>query len=76
MALVGWVRRGPALGGGEIFDDSAITPATVRRFSNSFLFGPLWDVLLWSQSFLGSVSYRQVAPDGGVEGLSLGKRRV
>ena len=79
MVLVGWVRHGPAWGrggGGEIFGDSVIDPATVRRFANSFLFGLLQDALLWSRNSRGSVSYRQVARDGGVKGLSRGKPLV
>ena len=64
--------------GGEkrrIFDDSVITPATARGLANGFFLGHLWDVLLWSRSSPVSVSHRQVARDGGAEGLSRGKRR-
>lgn len=62
--------------GRSIFDDSAITPATSRGFANGFFLGHVWDVLLWSRNSRGSVSYRQVARDGGVKGLSRGKPLV
>ena len=77
MALVGWVRRGPGWVKKEgIFDDSVINSATSSGFANGFLLGHLWDVLLWSRSSRGPIRYRQVARDGGAEGLSRGKRRV
>ena len=60
----------------RIFDDSVITPATARGFANGFFLGHLWDVLPWSRSSHVPVSHRQVARDGGAEGLSRGKGRV
>ena len=57
----------------EIVDDSVFTPATARGFAYGFFFGHLWDVLLWSRSSRSLVSFRQVARDGGVEGMSRGK---
>ena len=66
----------PRMGKKRIFDDSVITLATARGFANGFFLGHLWDVPLWSRSSRGPVSHRQVARDGGTEGLSRGKGRA
>ena len=75
MALVGWVRHRPGWGFVFFPGDSVITPARARGFANGFFLVHVWDVLLWSRNSRGSVSHRQVARDGGVEGLSRAKRR-
>ena len=81
-ALTTGVKYGPCpIGPGlekkrRIFDDSVKTPATARGFANGFFLGHLWDVLPWSRSSHVPVSHRQVARDGGAEGLSRGKGRA
>ena len=59
-------------GGGErrIFEYSVIILATARGFANCFCLGHLWDVLLWSRRSRVTVSHRQVAHGGGVEGVA------